>query len=164
MSKIQEELEKVAAVRARLEELKVTDPELIHDSIEGQTDLFEIMAWLLGKLSDEEYMQKAIGERISDLMTRKKDSEARGERLRGILAHCVEATGEKSIRLAEATLSLTSRAPSAQVVDEGLIPEEFWKVKREVSKTLINAAIKEGRDVPGVAPGNGGVSLTIRRK
>lgn len=164
MNRIAVELEKVAAVRLRLEELKATDPELAHDTLEGQTDILEIMSWLLAKLGDEDYHQHAIGERIADLGVRKRDSEGRGERLRSLLAHCVEATGQSPIRLPEATLSLAARPPSAVVTDEAALPEEFWKVRREVSKSAINAAIKEGRDIPGVLLGNGGMTLSVRRK
>lgn len=128
MNRIAVELGKVAAVRARLDELKVTDPELAHDTLEGQTDVLEIMTWLLAKLGDEEYHQSAIAERVADLGVRKKDSESRGERLRTLLTYCVEATGQGPIRLPEATLSLATRAPSAVVTDEAALPEEFWKV------------------------------------
>jgi hypothetical protein len=36
-----------------------------------------------------------------------------------------------------------------EVVDEAILPDEFWAIKREVSKTLISNAIKDGLEVPG---------------
>ena len=164
MSRVHEEISRAAAVRQRLEELKATDPDLVLDTIEGETDLLEIMAWLLRKLGDEDYMQDGITARIADLQTRRRDSEGRSERLRDTLLRCVEATGEKSVRLAEATLSVANRVPGIATIDEALLPETFFRVERKASRTAINAALKAGEEVPGVTLSNGGSSLTVRRK
>ena len=154
----------MGAIRERLEQLKVTDPELIHDTLEGGTDIFEIMDWTLAKLGDEDYFADAIKTRIEDLGTRLSDSRGRSERLRDTLLACLQATGEKSVRRPEATISLRDMPPSILAVDDTDLPDEFWKVERKVSRTAINAAIKEGKIVPGVTMSNGGQSLSVRRK
>ena len=35
------------------------------------------------------------------------------------------------------------------IFDENQVPEQFWRVTKEVSKELVKAAIKSGQDVPG---------------
>jgi len=43
----------------------------------------------------------------------------------------------------------TRRSESVNVVDESLLPENFWAIKREVSKSTISASLKAGVEVPG---------------
>lgn len=153
-------LEKVSELRSMLGD---ADPDLIHDVLEGQTDAFELIDWAIGKIADEESMQEAIAGRIGMLKERKEGSEGRVARLRGVLEALMTAVGEKSLRRPEATLTMMFRNPGIASIDEGQLPERFWKVTRSVSRSAINEALKEGT-VPGVVLDNGGVSLTIRRK
>lgn len=155
------ELGRVAELRALL---GTDDPELLHDVIEGQTDLFEIMDWLLGKLADEEELETAIASRSAVLGERKKACQNRQQRLRDALLYCMTASDQKSLRRPEATLTLTPRKPGVQAVDEAALPEEFWKVERKVNRSAISDALKEGWIPPGVTLDNGGVALTVRRK
>lgn len=161
MSQIHLTLERVAELRAMLGD---ADPDLIHDVLEGQTDVFELMDWALGKIADEETFQEAIASRISSLKERSKGSEGRVARLRGVLDALMGSTGERTVRRPEATVSLMVRKPAILEVDESLLPDQFWKETRTVSRSAINEAIKNGEVVAGVTMDNGGYSLTIRRK
>ena len=51
---------------------------------------------------------------------------------------------------------------SVEIVDEGLLPEEFFRITKTPNKTLIGEKLKAGEDVPGAQLSNGGESLTIR--
>ena len=155
------ELEKVGEIRAMLGD---GDPELLHDVLEGQTDIFEIMDWLLGRMADEESMQDAINSRIMSLQDRHTACGGRVKRLRDAIHVCMVAANEKTLRRPEATVTLGNRKPSIQSIDETLLPEQFFKTTRSVSKSAINEAMKNGEVVPGVTMDNGGVSLTVRRK
>jgi hypothetical protein len=154
-------LEKVAELRTMLGD---ADPDLIHDTLEGETDVFEIMNWLLGKIGDEDAMQEAIATRVAALKERSKASEGRVARLRGALEACMTASGEKSLRLPEATVTIGWKKPGIALIDEAVLPEAFWKVKREVSRSAINESLGRGEVVPGVTLDNGGQTLTVRRK
>jgi hypothetical protein len=48
-----------------------------------------------------------------------------------------------------------------EVLDETILPAEFWVIKKEVSKSTISQAIKDGEEVPG-AQLKENVSLSIR--
>lgn len=58
-------------------------------------------------------------------------------------------------------ISVRKVPPSPQVTDELSVPDKYWKVKREIDKTKINNAIKEGVQIPGVAMSNGGYTLAV---
>ncbi|HZZ77472.1 MAG TPA: siphovirus Gp157 family protein [Gemmataceae bacterium] len=154
-------LDKVAELRALLGD---ADPDLVHDTLEGQTDVFEIMDWLLAKLGDEEGMEEAISSRLKALGERKSACQNRQQRLRDALLACMTATGEKSLRRPEATVTMGNKKQGIQSIDETALPEVFFKVSRAVSRSAINEAMAKGETVPGVMLDNGGVTLTVRRK
>lgn len=159
-SNFQLELGKVAEIRALLGD---ADPDLIHDCLDGETDIYLIMDWLIGKLGDEESMEEAIALRVKALGERKTACQGRQARLRGALHACLTATGERSLRRPEATLTIRPVKPSISDVDESVLPERFFKVTKAVSKSLINDALAAGELVPGVVMGNGSESLSVRR-
>ncbi len=160
-SRIAITLEQVASLRAMLGD---ADPDLTHDMIEGETEAFELIGWALDKVAEEETMQEAIANRVASLRDRSKASSSRVDRLRGVIEALMVATGENSARLPEATITLSNRKQGIASIDERQLPDSFFVVTRSVSKSAINAALKEGRSVPGVLLDNGGVVLSIRRK
>lgn len=158
---LQLELGKVADIRALL---GTDDPDLLHDVIEGQTDLFEIVDWLLGRLADEEGLEEAIAARVKALGERKAACGNRQDRLRSALLLCMGASGQKSLRRPEATLSVSMKGPGIAHVDESLLPDAYWKTERKVSRSAISDALKAGVEVPGVMLSNGGIALSVRRR
>jgi hypothetical protein len=47
------------------------------------------------------------------------------------------------------------------VLDETLIPDAFFKTKKELSKTLLKEALSTGQEVPGAVLDNGDVAVRI---
>lgn len=93
---------------------------------------------------------KAVEKRISD---RRKALEKRADNLREYLRSNMEKAGISEIKAIDGsfTAKLAKGRPSVVIDDESLIPDdsEFVRWKREVSKTAIADAIKNGQDVPG---------------
>ena len=69
----------------------------------------------------------------------------------------------KGIRRYETPLAKlsTRKSQAVEVLDEQLIPADFWVIKKEVSKSTISQAIKDGEEVPG-AQMKDNISLSIR--
>jgi hypothetical protein len=69
----------------------------------------------------------------------------------------------KGIRRYETPLAKlsTRKSQAVDVLDEQLIPADFWVIKKEVSKSTISQAIKDGAEVPG-AQMKDNISLSIR--
>lgn len=93
---------------------------------------------------------KTVEKRISD---RRKALEKRADNLRDYLRTNMEKAGISEIKALDGsfTAKLAKGRPSVVIDDESLIPDdsEFVRWKREVSKTAIADAIKNGQDVPG---------------
>lgn len=130
------------------------------DSIEGETELFEVCGRIVSRIGDLDTYDAAIKDRMACMKARADRFKGQSQSLRGALMTLMDACGQKKLELPEATLSVSQRKPKRVVTDETRIPEAFWRVKREIDKTAINAA--DG-DVPGTEFDNGGASLTIRR-
>jgi len=58
-------------------------------------------------------------------------------------------------------LTIKKVPPKAVVIDEDKIPEQFWRIKRELNKTELNKAMKDG-GVEGVTMSNGGWTVALR--
>jgi len=90
--------------------------------------------------------------RIQDL---KKTKENTVKRLKTTLRDALQIFGRPDsksgvMKYETPLFKLSIRSSSAvEIMDEQELPDEFWAIKREVSKTLISNAIKEGREVPG---------------
>lgn len=103
---------------------------------------------------------------IKRIQAIKKAKENTAQRLRDtLLAALMVFTEEdaKGIRRYETPLAKlsTRRSQSVEVLDDTAIPDEFWVVKKEVSKSTISQAIKDGAEVPG-AQLKENISLSIR--
>ena len=62
-------------------------------------------------------------------------------------------------------ISLRSTNPPLVVIEEKQIPEAFWKPQpAKLDRQGLLSALKDGLDVPGVALGNGGVTIAVRTK
>ena len=57
-------------------------------------------------------------------------------------------TGNKAYETALFKLSLR-KSQSVEITDESEVPDEFWAIKKEISKSTISQAIKDGLEVPG---------------
>lgn len=139
------------------------DAQLRADMIEAETSLHDVIRQLLLETKAADGLAKGLNESVLALKLRQSRLEHREERLRATILSLMQTADLPKLPLPEGTLSVTQRAPAPirPETADGL-PDEFVRVKREPDMRAISAAIKEGREVPGIAMSNGGVSLTIR--
>jgi hypothetical protein len=78
----------------------------------------------------------------------KKKRENNIERLKDRVKTAMQTFGVSKIETPTLTLSLRS-SKAVEVVDENLVDEEYFRVKKEVSKTELKKAIEEGKEVFG---------------
>lgn len=109
---------------------------------------------LILKLESDVEAAAAEIKRIQDL---KKTKENTIKRLKTTLRDALQVFGRPDsktgvMKYETPLFKLSIRTSNAvEVTDEQELPDEFWAIKREVSKTLISNAIKEGREVPGAS-------------
>ena len=123
----------------------------------------EAYAKFILKLESESDQAAAEIKRIQAI---KKAKDKTVERLRENLLAALMLFGQedsKGVKRFETPLAKlsTRKSVSVEILDEAIIPNEFWVVKKEVSKSTISQAIKDGSEVPG-AQMRENLSLSIR--
>lgn len=140
---------------AILEELAVSRENFAHKA-EGYTRL--ILKW-------ESEIEMAASE-IKRIQAIKKTKENAVARLKDTLKMALLAFGQedaKGIKRYETPLFKlsTRKSQAVEITDEAELPDAFWVVKREVSKSTISEALKAGEEVPGAVMKEN-VSLQIK--
>lgn len=160
VSRVVREITDLLAVYPELAE----DETLRADTLEGATDINGILAKLVQEREAAYGMAEGVKVPVDDLRQRKARLERRGDGYGEAIERVMNAAGLSKVILPNATLSISNAPPSVTVADEQAIPDQFWRVKREIDKPAINAAVKAGEEIPGVAVSNGATRLTVRVK
>jgi hypothetical protein len=162
MTRIQPELIHRAVEALLLEHPELQDDEELRSiAVESETDAFELLGELLSSIRECQTMRVAIGERIETLRARLARFEQHEEFHRKLAHRVMEAAGLRKAALPEATLSIRPVPPAVRIIHPDLIPEEFWRVKREPNVSQIKTALKAGQNVPGASLNNTADTLAI---
>lgn len=114
--------------------------EAIEGEIEDKADGY---ARVIKQLSaDAEALDKEA-KRLSD---RKQSIDNRIKRMKESLTKAMVVTGKTKFKTDLFSFNVQKNAPATVIDDEEAIPEEFWRVKREVDKSKIKDALKEGKE------------------
>ena len=122
------------------------------DTLEAVIGQFEVKAqavtayWL-----NQEAQIGLIDQHIKSMQDKKKALQNRQSRLKEYLAFNMQRTGIREIKADDGTFTakFQKNPPAVAVYDEKQRPEEYWVVKREISKSAIKEAIKSGKEIPG---------------
>lgn len=132
------------ATDAVMEELAISRENFQHKA-EGYARL--ILKW-------ESEIDAASAE-IKRIQAIKKTKENSLARLKDTLLFALQAFGQEDdktgVKRYETPLFKlsTRRSVAVEIMDEAEVPDAFWVVKKEVSKSAISNALKEGEEVPG---------------
>src|SRR4029077_12395937 len=103
-------------VRAQIELLRHThpgiweddDPQLLMDSLEGETDLVEFLSHVVFRMQEDTAFGEGIGALITKLETRKGRYEQRSEAMRRLAHKVMDWAEVRKVELPAATLSIRS--------------------------------------------------------
>lgn len=142
------------------------DEQLKLSTLEGETQLNEIVSALLAENEDDEGMIDAIKAQIVERRERIARFERRVESRKQAIVSLMDTAAITKLPLPEATVSLRTLPPKLKVADEAALPETFTKAvtKRVPDMKRIEDAWERGVRPEGVVLTNGSASLTVRRK
>lgn len=113
------------AARQLLAEVRaagIDDEDVLASAVEGETDLCEAVSGALDGMAALDALDSGAAARIADLSARRERLRARRERIAdAVLAALALAGAPLPLRLPEATVTVSRRAPSAIVTDESLL-------------------------------------------
>jgi hypothetical protein len=137
------------------------DDEVLLSTLEGETDVLEVVKRLIRAALDAESMAAAANERIGDIIVRRDRFKQRAESARETARQMLEALEVPKLVSEDFTVSLRAGPPKVIVTEPEKLADEFVRVTvtRSPDKPLIKAAFDAGREVEGAVLSNGGVSL-----
>jgi hypothetical protein len=141
------------------------DEQLKLSTLEGETELNEIVSALLAENEDDEGMIEGVKKQIAERRERIERYERRIEARRNAIISLMDTAQITKLALPEATISLRTLQPAPKVADEGALPDEFCKFVRKADTAKIKEAFEAGKPLPaGVVLSNGGATISVRRK
>jgi hypothetical protein len=175
----------------QLKALGEQDEELIRDTIEGQTNLREILADMAQADGEDDALVDGLAAYIKKMQDRKARIEHRSDIRRSLMAVAMEVAELPKLETAAGTISRKAVAPKVVVVEEADLPPQFFAPQPpKLDKTALTRALKEratmiaeikakpGSDdyraaieainksnpeIPGAVLSNGGNTIQIRK-
>jgi len=139
----------------------IEDGATLSDTLEGETDLPDVLARIIRDARRDEAMADGLGTLIKDEQDRKSRLTARAEKRRRIAQALMDAVEMGKLEQPDFVASIRSVPPKVEITDEAALPETFVKIVRSPDKTAIKDALKRGEQVPGAVLGNGSTTLAI---
>ncbi len=148
-----------------LVEFPEIDDETLRDTVEGLTNLPELLARILRSHLDDLALLAALRTRILDMQERFARIEFRADKKRALVASVMERADIKKLTEPDFTASLRQVPPGLVVVDERAIPDPFWRPQPpKLDRKGLLAALNAGQAVPGAALGNGATTIAVRTR
>jgi len=140
------------------------DDATLFDTLDGLTDLTDQCNAVIGSALADEATADGLRDFIGALDARCERIRTRAIAKRAAVRAAMEDAGVSKLALPVATLTLGAGRPSVVVFDEDLLPSAFWRVRRDVDKAKIAAALKNGEAVPGAQMNNSPNVMTVRTR
>ncbi len=141
------------------------DEETLADTLEGLTNLNEMLGAVVRSHLDDMAIVDALKSRVADMQDRLSRIGKRAEKKREIVTSVMEQAELKKLAEADFTVSLRASSAPLVVTEEGDVPEPFWKPQApKLDRLGLIAALKSGEQVPGAVLGNPRMAIAIRTK
>ena len=163
---LQSELINFQAVRRHLlAEIPDIDPETLADTLEGITDLKEMLAELIRSALEDEALAAGLSTRLSDMKARLERFETRAKRKRQLAFKTMTEAAMAHLEQPDFTASLRQAAPALEVVAEDKIPAAYWKPQPfKLDRQGLLQALKAGAAIEGVGWAPPHQLLSVRTK
>lgn len=141
------------------------DEETLGDTLEGITNLHEMIAAVVRSALVDHALQSGLRSRIEDMKDRLTRLEERGDKKRRLALEAMTEAGLPKLVEADFTASLRSGSPALVVVTEEDIPCEYWVPQpAKLDRQTILSELKRGVEIPGAHLSNATPVLSVRTK
>ena len=160
------EVSKHQLLRQRLiESYPAADEDTLLDTLEGITELNEMIAAVIRSALVDEALQIGLRSRLDDMKQRLGRVELRSEKKRQLALEAMSEVGLRKLEQPDFTASVRAGSPALIVVSEGDIPQTYWVTQPpRVDRQALLADIKRGDEIPGVQLSNPKPTLTVRTR
>ena len=154
------------AVRDRLRaEDPTLDEQTLADTVEGLTDLHEILQAVIRAALADEALASGLKGRIGEMEDRLGRLQDRAAKRRQIAKEVMAELDIKKLQAPDFTASIRSGFPSLMVINENEIPSIYWEPRDpKLNRTSLIADLKQGSEVSGVSLSNPEPVLSVRTR
>ena len=154
------------ALRGRLlDEWPEIDEETLADTLEGITDLHEMIAAVIRSALVDEALHAGLRFRLDDMRERLSRLEVRAAKKRQLALEAMSEVGFTKLEQPDFTASTRAGSPALIVIAEDKIPNAYWLPQPpKLDRQTILGELKRGAEIPGAQLSNPQPVLMVRTK
>jgi hypothetical protein len=162
---------KLAAIAYRVirDRIQAEDPQIdeqtLADTVEGLTDLHEILTAVIRAALADQALANGLKGRIADMQDRLGRLEDRASKRRQIAKDVMMELDLKKLTAPDFTASIRPGMPALMVIDEAAVPSIYWEPREpRLNRQELANELKQGAEIAGVALSNPEPVLSVRTK
>lgn len=141
------------------------DDETLRDTLEGLSDLPELIKEVVRSSLDDEAMVIGLKTRIGDMQARVERIKTRSEKKREIACWAMGTSCIDRLMAEDFSVTLRQGPARLEVLDEDQIPDEYLvPVRPRIDRAGMLARLKQGDAIPGALLVDGQPHISVRVK
>ena len=155
--------------RAVRERIRTQDPDLdeqtLTDTVEGLTDVHEILAAIVRAALADEALATGLKGRIAEMQERLERLQERATKRRQVAKDTMVELDLKKLTAPDFSASIRPGMPALLVIDEAAVPSIYWEPREpRLDRQGLLAELKQGAEITGVTLSNPEPVLSVRTK
>ena len=154
------------AIKDRLQsEYPNIDEETLTDTLEGITDLHEMIAAVIRSALVDQALQAGLRHLVDDMKERLSRLELRASKKRQLALEAMTEVGLTKLEQPDFTASARAGSPALVVIAEEIVPDVYWRPQPpKLDRQAIIGELKQGIEIPGAQMSNPQPVLMVRTK
>src|SRR5271169_109507 len=158
-----------ATYRAIRDRIRAQDPQIdeqtLADTVEGLTDVHEILAAVVRAALADEALATGLKCRISDMQGRLDRLQERAAKRRQIAKDVMVELDLKKLTAPDFTASIRPGMPALVVLNEDAVPKTYWAPgEPRLRRQILASDLKGGAEVAGATLSNPEPVLSVRTR
>jgi Siphovirus Gp157 len=153
--------------RAIRDRLKAEEPQIdeqtLADTVEGLTDVHEILSAIVRAALVDEALVRGLKCRVADMQDRLQRLQDQAAKRRAIVKDVMVDLDIKKLNAPDFSASIREGMPALVVLDEDEVPSIYWeRGEPTLKRQLLAHELKQGAEIEGVTLSNPEPVLSVR--
>jgi hypothetical protein len=141
------------------------DEKTLADTVEGLTDLHEILMAVIRAALADQALATGLEGRIGEMQARRDRLQDRATKRRQIAKDAMVELDLKKLSAPDFTASIRPGTPALMVIDEAAVPSIYWEPREpRLNRQGLVTDLKQGAEIAGVVLSNPEPVLSVRTK